>query len=359
MEEQEQIKNKKHPLVPYFKSLEEKVPEDEIAKRWDELMRRQKSLPSTRQYKMKRMFVQVACAAAVLGIIWGISLYFENRVPSMDEAIAQLDECVMDTTHQVLLITQTEQQIEAGKEAHISYSQNGNVLVNQRPVDLKKETSPKTAYNQLIVPKGKSSYLVLADGTSLHVNSGTKVLYPSTFRGKYREIYVDGEIYIDVAKNTEQPFIVKTPEFDIRVTGTAFNVNAYKSMHEAEVVLLRGAIVVTDYSDHEVDVKPNELLCLNNGIVSSKREVDASEYIAWTKGHFPLQGRSMESILRRLSLYYGCEITCDSSVKALSLLGTIDMSVSLDTVLDRIAKIHPVGVRQTANGYHLFMNQKN
>ena len=42
-----------------------------------------------------------------------------------------------------------------------------------------------------------------ADGTSLYVNAGTKVVYPSVFEGKSREIYVDGEIFIDVKKDTD------------------------------------------------------------------------------------------------------------------------------------------------------------
>ena len=93
------------------------------------------------------------------------------------------------------------------KGARISYSQEGEASVNEQQVESKPQ---KTEYNQLIVPKGKTSRLVLADGTSLYVNAGTKVVYPSVFEGKSREIYVDGEIFIDVKKDTEKPFIVKT-----------------------------------------------------------------------------------------------------------------------------------------------------
>ena len=84
-----------------------------------------------------------------------------------------------------MLITQAEQHIEAGKEADIVYSEKGKVSVNQYTVE---EAPEKVSFNQLIVPKGKSSKLLLADGTSLHINAGTKVIYPSTFSGKTREI---------------------------------------------------------------------------------------------------------------------------------------------------------------------------
>ena len=354
MQKQDPIEEtRNHPLVHYLKSQEKEIPEADIDLRWNELTQQLKRESAPRRRKLWRIYVEVACAVALLaGVLWGGRLYIDSQSPTIEQAIALLDKCSIDTTNQVLLITHAQQRIEAGKEARITYSQQGEASVNQRQV----EAAPqKTEFNQLIVPKGKSSQLLLADGTSLHVNAGTKVIYPSVFNGKYREIYVDGEIYIDVNKNTEQPFIVKTPNFDIRVTGTTFNVNAYKSMNESEVVLVHGSIIVTDHTERETVVKPNELLRLTDGVARSKRQVDASEYIAWTQGHFPLQGRSIESILQRLSLYYGCEITFDPPVNALSLQGTIDMSVSLPKVLERIAKLHPIGIRKTAGGYHLFI----
>ena len=236
----------------------------------------------------------------LLGVLFGTYHYWIYAPNSIEKAIASLEDSVIDTTRQVTLITHANERIIAGEKAYISYSQQGKTFVNKQQVEIGKQ---KTEYNQLIVPKGQSSRLMLADSTVLYINAGTKILYPSVFADKYREIYVDGEIFIEVKKNTKQPFIVKTPEFDVRVTGTAFNVYAYKSMNEAEVVLLRGGVQVKDHAGHETTIKPNELLKLTDGITQSTYKVDASEYIAWTKGRFPLQDRSMRSILQRLGLY--------------------------------------------------------
>ena len=48
------------------------------------------------------------------------------------------------------------------------------------------------------------------------------------FEDKKREIYVDGEIYIDVTPNPEKPFIIKTSDMGVKVLGTSFNVSAYR-----------------------------------------------------------------------------------------------------------------------------------
>lgn len=347
IEEEEQ-----HLWITCFRSMEEEIPEAEIDQHWKELNQKLKKGNSLRKFRY--IYIQVACAAAMLlGVLFGTYHYWIYAPNSIEKAIASLEDSVIDTTRQVTLITHANERIIAGEKAYISYSQQGKTFVNKQQVEIGKQ---KTEYNQLIVPKGQSSRLMLADSTVLYINAGTKILYPSVFADKYREIYVDGEIFIEVKKNTKQPFIVKTPEFDVRVTGTAFNVYAYKSMNEAEVVLLRGGVQVKDHAGHETTIKPNELLKLTDGITQSTYKVDASEYIAWTKGRFPLQDRSMRSILQRLGLYYGCEITCDDAVSSLSLQGTIDMSVPLVKVFERISKIHPINITQNTKGYHLTIN---
>ena len=64
----------------------------------------------------------------------------------------------------------------------------------------------------------------------------------------------------------------------------------------------------------------------------------------------------MEAILQRLSLFYGCEISCDSSIKSFPLQGIIDLSVPLLKVLERISKMYPIGIQKTTDGYYLFID---
>ena len=64
--------------------------------------------------------------------------------------------------------------------------------------------------------------------------------FPSKFDKRTREIYVDGEIYIDVTESKKQPFIVHTATFDVEVFGTSFNVSAYGDDEETSVVLVEG-----------------------------------------------------------------------------------------------------------------------
>ena len=347
-------RDRNHPLIGYFRGMEKEIPQADIDRKWRELMQRvAREEEALRRRRRRRVWVSSVCAAALLGgLLWGAYFYTDSHRTSAawEEVIAQVEQLENDTLDKVLLITHARQQIEAERGAVIRYSEHGEATVGGQKV----ETLPReVGYNQLIVPYGQSSRLLLADGSSLVVNAGTRVVYPSVFEGKAREIYVDGEAYVDVQADKKHPFIVKTPMFAIKVTGTAFNVNAYKSAPGAEVVLVRGSITVTDSQRKEIQVTPNELLSLHGGAAVSRQVVDTEIYTAWTKGYFPLQGRNISDILQRLSRYYGKAISCDASVAALPLHGTIDLSVSLEKVLERIAKIHPLVISRTGEGYRL------
>lgn len=98
--------------------------------------------------------------------------------------------------------------------AQVVYSATGQVQVNSNKLA---EDDSKEEYNQIIVPKGKRSQIVLADNSKIWINSGSKVIYPRTFEGKYREIYVEGEVYLNVTHDTSKPFIVNTSGFEVRV----------------------------------------------------------------------------------------------------------------------------------------------
>lgn len=98
---------------------------------------------------------------------------------------------------------------------------------------------------ELNVPNGKTDSLTLSDGTRLHLNSGSKLVYPEEFRGKTREIIIDGELMADVAKDKDHPFIIKSGPSTIKVTGTKFDFKSYEEDKMVEIALLDGSV---DYS---------------------------------------------------------------------------------------------------------------
>ncbi|NWJ49543.1 MAG: FecR domain-containing protein [Bacteroidetes bacterium] len=65
----------------------------------------------------------------------------------------------------------------------------------------------ETAFNELIVPIGEKAQIVLADGSHVWINSGSKLRYPTNFNQKNRTVYLQGEAYFDVMKKKWSPFL--------------------------------------------------------------------------------------------------------------------------------------------------------
>ncbi|MBQ6032308.1 MAG: FecR domain-containing protein, partial [Prevotella sp.] len=89
-------------------------------------------------------------------------------------------------------------------------------------------------------------WVTLDDGTLVHLNYNSKIIYPEKFGRNNREVILDGEAYFMVAKDRSRKFIVHTPDGDVTVHGTEFNINtrckkqhADANMKSTEVVLVK------------------------------------------------------------------------------------------------------------------------
>ena len=144
------------------------------------------------------------------------------------------------------------------------------------------------AFNQLLVPYGKQTTLTLADGTRVWVNAGSRLIYPSAFDDDRREIYAEGEIYIEVAHDAARPFTVHTGKMDVRVLGTRFYVSSYGRDRTQEVVLRSGSVNVApaDAPEHGIRIEPDQRASLDTAGTFRIREVRAEDYISWIHGYY-------------------------------------------------------------------------
>lgn len=316
--------------------------------------------------KLAHIRFTIIGVAASIAILFLISPWIFTKKSTQkdieDVAADFLSTSIIDKdTEQPLLIISPDQIVPLQDNTQVEYSTEGKVslksedeVINQ----LENSKEKTTVYNQLIVPKGKHTRLKLCDGSELHINSGTKVIYPSAFTENRREIYVDGEIFIDVQTDKKRPFYVKTSSFEISVLGTAFNVCAYSKITSAEVALLRGKIKIEDKSGKSMNLAPNQLAHIENKQLTHKQTVNAEDYIYWTKGLLRLHGEPLSYLLPKLEQYYGAVITCDEAVKKFDIHGFLDINCTLAEVLDRIALTASIRIEATDIGYHIHAKNK-
>ena len=296
--------------------------------------------------KRKRSHFLVVSASIAASVLVCIStIYFLNQKSEKGIRIEfntiaeQLDNKRLED---VTLITSNE-QVKLNNNAYVLYSKDGYVAIDSQEISVE-ENKDEINYNQLLVPAGKRAKVKLSDGTILTVNSLSKVIYPTSFTGNVRKIYAQGEVFLDVAHDKKHPFIVESNDFSLRVLGTKFNISNYKEMGETTIVLVEGSVEVTDTNENKAKLSPNDLLNITNGAVNGQKKVDVNEYISWMNGILFLNGKDLESITQKLSIYYGVSICCSSVVADKKIYGKLELKENLADVLECIQQLLPVTI---------------
>ena len=150
----------------------------------------------------------------------------------------------------------------------------------------------------------KEFWLTLDDGTLVHLNYNTRLIYPEEFGRGDRNVILDGEAYFMVAKDKSRPFIVHTTNGDVKVYGTEFNVN---TSHSTSVVLVKGSVSVTPTGGREIMLKPGQQLTLTDN-QPSVTQVDTAPYVAWNEGKFFFEEWPLERIMQVIARWYGREV---------------------------------------------------
>lgn len=180
-------------------------------------------------------------------------------------------------------------------------------------------------------PFGSFANFELPDGSKVWLNAGSSLVYPSTFDRKSRHVHLIGEAYFEVKSNPECPFYVNTSYFDVKATGTKFNVTAYKNEINHSVSLIEGKVAVsrTEPSGSQTILsvlKPNEHLSYNvkNGKVSILAD-DQYKYIAWKDGKLVFRNDLLSDVARKISRQYNIDIeVVEDSVKQYRFRATFE-----------------------------------
>ncbi len=156
------------------------------------------------------------------------------------------------------------------------------------------------------VPVAQRLSLVLADGTTVWLNSATTLRFPGDFRGGTRQVEVDGEAYFKVAKDAKRPFTVVTDHGDVVATGTEFNVDSYSASEDFSVSLVEGAVHLSS-PDTCIYMHAGEKIELLADGAFSQGALELSS-LEWIDGLLSFNNLPMTEILARFEKYYGVTV---------------------------------------------------
>lgn len=335
----------------YVESSNEILPfitDQEISRLWDNIAAETGLNKPKRFPRRKYVLYPTAAAASVLLLF---ALWTASNNPPHGEiyeyACAKTDSTSSKETK--LILSDAKTVVITDKEAEIRYD-DSKITVSRS--EIPKEESAK--YNQLIIPKGKMSRLTLSDGTKVWVNANTRVVYPAEFIGKQREIYVDGEVFLDVVHD-DRPFIVRTKGLNVEVMGTRFNVCAYDSRKLERIVLVEGSVRVADNAGRNKTVLEPEQMYEASEDGTRVEKVDVRKYASWIEGAYYFDKEKLETVARRLSDYYDVSIVCSERAGGFICSGKLDLKGNLDDVLQGLSLSMPVTCEHVGDDMYIIV----
>lgn len=208
-------------------------------------------------------------------------------------------------------------------------------------------------YMEAATSYGERKQILLPDGTQLTLNSCSHVRYPNNFIGEERKIELEGEGYFQVHRNEEQPFIVSTRRFDVRVLGTCFDIKSYSSDEVVSVEVESGKVQV-DLPEAMMRLKGKEQVLINtiSGEYSKRRE-DRPVAI-WKKGGLRFNSTPIRDVAKELERVYNCRITFADGQFNNLISGEHD-NKSLEAVLQSIE--YTSGIRYKKEGNRILLHK--
>jgi transmembrane sensor len=251
--------------------------------------------------------------------------------------------------------------------------------------------------NEIKVPFGSKSIVVLPDKSEVWLNAGSKLTYSWTYGEKLREVNLEGEGYFKVTKMPKKPFIVHTQQANIKALGTEFNVKAYPEENTIETILVNGSVVINKISNVENDqnsksivLKPgqkvlifkdekaekvikNDSLAVANNPVGAKGSTlpakiarkemvpeisDTEVETSWKDKSWVIQGEELKDLLVKIGRRYN--VTIDLKDKELERykFSAIIENETLEQVFDVMGLTIPISYNIEKGFVVITLNQK-
>ncbi len=184
---------------------------------------------------------------------------------------------------------------------------------------------------------GEQRSIELPDGSKVWLNASSKLSYNATTP---RTLYLEGEGFFEVAKDTLHPFTVTTPDhLTVTALGTSFNIKSYLDSPINETKLLTGKVKVTSETQlkEPVVMVPDDKITFyknTKAVVKSKMDPKESS-IAWKEGKIQFENKTFKEIAIDLKAQFGKHIRFkNKDIEATKFTGSFDNKTPIDEIFE-------------------------
>ncbi len=199
--------------------------------------------------------------------------------------------------------------------------------------------------------------VTLPDGTSVTLRKGATLEYPEAFGEDQRKVNFSGQAYFDVHHDPDHQFIIDMKETQVRVLGTAFNIDE-EAHHTVTVSVSRGKVAFetkTKKPQRVVLAKGKQATYQHQQKKISALTAQAPNALAWKTKIFSFNDTPLPEVVKTLNDAYGADIRLESPELFNCSLSMVNhRSQSIESVLATISTILNVEVKQQNNSYRIF-----
>ena len=297
------------------------------------------------QKKRKQQKLIIHSIAASITLLIGLFFLFQQEPEKSVSLHNSFSESIKPGSPKAKLT------LEDGKSIDIEVSEESVILADSlvkienkgNMLVYSSEKMEKVAYNTLSIPLGAEYCVMLPDNTKVFLNSGSELRYPVAFNNNSREVFLQGEAYFEVQKDSTKEFIVHTDQMKIRVLGTSFNVKAYPEQDMIATTLTEGKIQISCDSQLYNIVPGMQLTYHKRNRETNIQEVDTELYTSWKNGYYKFEEMPLEEIMSTLSRWYNLEIFYQSPAKKMIIFtGQLKRYDDVTQLLRKFEETHEV-----------------
>jgi transmembrane sensor len=209
---------------------------------------------------------------------------------------------------------------------------------------------------ELITLANQTRQVTLPDGSLITLNERTRLVYPSKFDPKTREVNLDGEAFFEVKRNEKVPFVINTKSSRIKVLGTSFNVNAYSGKPGVEVVVATGKVQMSDKQTggNIILIEPGFKGDLETRSGNLEKSLNKDQnYLSWKTNCIVFRETNLVDVLQTLEKQYKAKFTLNVANTEYCRLTARFEKMPLNQVLEIIEATLNVKVDKKGDQYEI------
>ncbi len=197
--------------------------------------------------------------------------------------------------------------------------------------------------------------IVLPDNSEVRVNQHTSFLYPNLFHRKERKVKLSGEAYFTVQSNPDQPFLIETSGFLVKVVGTSFSIRAYPDEQKQTVSVTSGQVVMMDKKlkdeapGNRIVLYPGEQGVFDQATGKfTKYDSFDSNYLGWLSNEITFENHTLQEVITILDDVFFVKVKCDEQEVLKEKISAQFIENSPEYILKVVSKTYGLNLKKVS-----------